>query len=110
MILTLTKMWQQNRQETGMERTSQYEDGSTPRQWQDQEFTPDEATAWRLAGAFDAEKARELADADFDPDELSAVVTEADKEKFNIGYSGYSIAYVYCNGDLTLEQLKQIIQ
>lgn len=65
------------------------------KEWEDL-FTPEEVEKWINAECWDAGSAKQLADAGFNPDynKLSSV------------YSLNNAMYYFCNGDITLNELK----
>jgi hypothetical protein len=72
-------------------------------EWKDYGFSADEADAWLRAGCFRASDARDLADIDIEPDQVS--------QDTDNGLGGYvaSIGYKYANNDLTIEQVQEIL-
>ena len=87
----------------------QLEDGTSPRAWIEQGFGPRAFQRWFQAGGFDPERISELVEEGFDSEDVSDLVDAADEEDLNLSYSGYSIAYMYCNGDLTIEQVRRLV-
>lgn len=65
-------------------------------EWEGAGFTPDEAAAWIDARCWDADTARELADAGISPEQAATSVTVC-------GYAD-TIGYAVSNGDLTVGQ------
>lgn len=88
---------------------SELEDGTTPQSWIDQGFDFEEAWQWRQAGAFNPERTKELADAGYDPDDVSRTVLAQEEVDLKIVYSGYSIAYMFCNCDIGLEDVARMV-
>lgn len=89
----------------------QFEDGSTPKMWIEEGFTnPQDARAWMEVGGFDPERVKELEAAGITPDQVKRRVTEQEELDMNLSYSRRSIAYMFCNNDLDMDQLKQLIQ
>lgn len=101
----LELLWQKELAEV-----AEYEDGSTRQDWLKAGFTPDTARAWRSVGAFNPDKAMELEQAGVSPGEVSQRVTIEQEQEFELSYSGYSVAYMFCNGDLDIEIVKQLIE
>lgn len=73
---------------------SSLEDGTRPYHWINYGFSFDTALEWRNIGAFNPERTKHLVDAGFSPDELGK------------DFEDCSIAYAYCNHDLSLEDVR----
>ena len=84
------------------------QDGTTPAQWIEQGYNPTEHRAWFKAGGFDPSRVKELESEGFTPGDVARRVNdnELDDEKIE---SGLSIAYMYCNGDLSIEDVHRLI-
>ena len=94
----------------GSDLDSELEDGTTPRQWIAQGFPKDEAIEWMSAGCFDPESVSRLVVLGFSAEDVAPQVDEEIERKFGLGYAGYSIGYMFCNGDLdSAEQLRDLV-
>ncbi len=86
------------------------EDGTTPRQWIAQGLPKGEAIEWMNAGCFDPESVPRLAILGFAPEDVALRIDEEMERKFGLSYAGYSIGYMFCNGDLdSAEQLRKLV-
>jgi len=61
------------------------------------------------AGAFNPQSCYVLFAAEIDLDKVSRQPTDFEIEKYNLPYSGYSLAYMHSNGDLSLDDLQEMI-
>lgn len=94
----------------GSELDSELEDGTTPRQWIDLGFPRDEAMEWIRAGCFDPKKVCRLIVLGLSPGDVARRTDEKMERRFGLGYSGYSLGYMFCNGDLdSPEQLRILV-
>jgi len=87
---------------------SELENASKPSAWLAEGFTPEQYKIWAAIGAFDPAGAKALDEAGFDMDVLARKVSFEEAAAHSLSYSGLSIAYMFCNGDLTLEGIKQL--
>jgi len=85
------------------------EDGSTPEEWIAQGFSPVGFQEWLKAGVFNPERVKELEAAGFEASEVSRRVTAEEEIENGFSYSGYSIAYMFCNGDLSIENVRKLV-
>lgn len=71
--------------------------------WEDYDFSPEQADAWISAGCFVAYAARRMTDAGISPEDASQ---NCDQDR----YPGISIGYAVANADLSVEEAKKIIE
>ena len=103
---------------------TQFEDGTTPEEWLEAGFGPVSAIYWMQLGAFgftqiwELEKVHEASKFDF----LTAIakrcceaqiarpLNEEEIQLLQVSeeLTCYTIPYLYCNGDLSMEQVKQL--
>jgi len=83
--------------------------GLTAQDWLDEGLYPSERENCLAAGAFNPESCSELLIAEIDLDEASRQPTDAEIEKYDLPYSGYSLAYMHSNGDLSLDDFQEMI-
>lgn len=88
--------------------SEEMEDGTTPQQWIDQGFAPESYYEWSRVGGFNPEKCKELSK-EFEPYILSHRISTLEEFDEDFSYSGYTIAYMYCNGDLSIEDVRGLV-
>jgi hypothetical protein len=71
------------------------------REWEDYDFSPNQADAWLEVGCFRAQSAYELAGAGYSPTQVS-IISEG-------GYRE-TVAYKFANSDLDLEDVKKLVE
>jgi len=75
-------------------------------QWVVHGFSSDRTLEWRKAGAFDPKKTKEMEEAGIEPSDVIRFVTSPHSV---VSYTGHSIAYLYCNNDLSIEDVQKLI-
>ncbi len=112
--VTISEQWDKYCNENVMDRNALFEDGTTPLDWEKNGFSPTDCQFWMSLGAFDMDRIREIEsiheESDFDF--LTAIalpITDEDIEQtwgLSHSYKGYTLAYLYCNGAISKEELK----
>ena len=64
---------------------------------------------WYNLQGWDIDQMLKLGQAIADLDPTGRRLTQEDMDRLKLPYSGYTIAYMFCNGDLSLEQVKELI-
>ena len=72
-------------------------------EWEDYDFSPDQADKWLEAGCFQAYAARELSDAGISSENAARLDPDESRPGTQIGYS-------VANGDMSIEEAVQIIE
>lgn len=106
---SLLEQWQEFLSLNELHIDQELEDGTTASMWLDNELSPKDFRYWFRAGGFDPERVKELENALISPEDVSRRLTEEEETEYGPPYNGYSIAYMFCNGDLSLAEVKRLV-
>jgi len=105
----IKQAWVSWLQEANAAMGSELSCGLTAQDWLNEGLSPSERISCLAVGAFSPECCVELLASGVDLGEIGRWPTDNEVEKYNIPHSGYSLAYMYCNGDLSLSDLQEMI-
>lgn len=108
MTVGLTEEWQQFLADSDSDIEAELEDGTKPQHWIEQGFNPVEAHAWQNVDAFDPIRVRELTKLGFSHDQVGRRLTEQENQEYGFR-SGHTIAYLWCNDNLSVEHLRKLV-
>ena len=85
-------------------------DPSAPREWIDAGFSPEEFQDWSIAGGFSPNRTKVIKEAGLLPDQVAFHLLPEEQEKFELESSGETFLFMFCNEQLPLETLQQLVK